>query len=92
MSATDAPEAAPVSPEREEELLGLIDPLRDRLEALDAERAAVLAERAAVFLRIREEAPKVSMKRIAGRAGVSDAAVVQQVERARQARETAAGS
>lgn len=80
----------PMTPDAEEELLALIDPFRQELEAVEARRAELLAGRAAVFLRIREEAPKVSMKRIAARAGVSDAAVVQQVERARQARETAA--
>lgn len=82
----------PMTPEAEEELLALIDPFRQELEAVETRRAELLAGRAAVFLRIREEAPKVSMKRIAARAGVSDAAVVQQVERARQARETAAAA
>lgn len=83
-------EPAQLTAEAEAALLERIDPLREEIEKVLAERDRLYERRAEVFLEIREAAPELPLSKLARRAGISVPAVIQQIDKARSRREPAA--
>lgn len=80
----------PTTDAAREELLAVLDPMREEIEANLAERDRLYESRAAAFLTIREAAPDVPLSKLAARAGISVPAVIQQIDKAKARRAEAA--